>query len=106
MHNESRADLENPAEYNGWANYPTWNIHLWISNEEGSYSYWRERAAHWRAEAEKAEYPAPRAWLADELKSEFSDAMPIEGASPYVDILGWALDVVDWREIATALLED
>ena len=30
--------------YNGWKNYETWNVALWIGNEEGSYNYWRERS--------------------------------------------------------------
>ena len=25
--------------YNGWANYETWNVALWMDNEETSYQY-------------------------------------------------------------------
>jgi len=31
-------------EYNGWTNYETWLVKLWIDNEQGSQDYWIERA--------------------------------------------------------------
>lgn len=88
--------------YNGWTNYETWCVHLWLSNEEGSYRYWREEAErHQRRNRDDA-----RNILARQLKSELEEASPLEEASLFSDLLNAALSEVDWYEVADAFLED
>ena len=62
---------------NGWTNYETWAVHLWLTNEEGSYRYWRDEAGrHQKESGEDASQT-----LAEQLKSESEEASPLEGAS-------------------------
>tara|TARA_Y100001936_G_scaffold238969_1_gene271384 strand:- start:557 stop:784 length:228 start_codon:yes stop_codon:yes gene_type:complete len=32
--------------YNGWKNYETWNVALWIGNDEGIYNFAKECASY------------------------------------------------------------
>tara|TARA_R100001443_G_scaffold90782_1_gene97275 strand:+ start:6053 stop:6346 length:294 start_codon:yes stop_codon:yes gene_type:complete len=32
--------------YNGWTNYETWNVALWLGNDEGLYNLARDWAEH------------------------------------------------------------
>ena len=89
------------TEYNGWANYPTWNIHLWLTNEEGLY--------YQALEIVNQEYTynvhrddALKAYVEDLIYEH--DLYPPSGMT--ADLLGWALAQVDWREITDALREE
>jgi hypothetical protein len=88
--------------YNGWSNYETWCVHLWLTNEEGSYRYWKEEAERHRKEDRESE----RSNLAEQIRSEMDEAAPTEKASVFSDLLNAALSEVDWYEIADAFLEE
>lgn len=98
------------ATYNGWTNYETWCVNLWIDNEEGSYRYWREVAQEtWdAAEADDIFSREERAVydLSERLKSEFEEGAPELGASVWSDLMSAALSEVNWREIAEHMIED
>lgn len=97
--------------YNGWKNYETWNVALWIDNDQGSYSERCEMAQRAWDEAEQDDKEdqlndAKRA-LADSLKDWIEEMNPLASdASVFADLLGAALGEVDWYEIAENFLED
>lgn len=97
--------------YNGWTNYETWNVKLWIDNDQGSYNYWRETAKAALLDAKPA-YPgqsdldAAAGVLSVTLRDEILDGAPDLAPSMYSDILSAALRSVNWYEIAQSLLSD
>jgi hypothetical protein len=92
--------------YNGWTNYETWNVALWIDNEQGSYEYWRDRARDALTECDNDKDDAT-ATLADWLADEIKDGNPLNGqASLYSDILRAALSETNWYEIAENWIDE
>lgn len=96
--------------YNGWTNYETWNVALWIDNDEGSYNYWEDEAREIARKADDKD-EAIRL-LSDSLKEHFESAShdlleaSHASASVWADLLGAALSEVNWYEIAAGKLED
>jgi len=94
--------------YNGWKNYPTWAVNLWLSNDEGSYHEASEIALDIRRSQIDGQTDPNfgRGVLAESYKRWVTDDLaPNLGASFAADLLGYALDCVDWYEIADAWLE-
>jgi len=97
-------------KYNGWKNYETWNVKLWMDNDEGMVGYWEERAQVALDETSADDdLESRRNDAADVLATEIEDwhteAMPAT-SGVFGDILGYAMVRVDWHEIANAYLED
>jgi hypothetical protein len=104
-----------PTNYNGWPNYETWAVKLWIDNDQGSYIYWHEQAAaQHRQEAPATEQVTRGTWTAkecarfnleDQLKEELEEEMP-EVSGMWADLLNSAFGEVNWQEIARAFLAE
>ena len=97
---------QKPEGYQGWTNYQTWAVALWISNEEPSYRYWR--AAGKEALREHGKRDAA-CMLARRLESEIEDTVSDAAdklAGMLQDILTHAVAHTDWHAIAEDILSE
>lgn len=85
--------------YNGWSNYETWAMHLWLDNEQDS----QERCLEIAQECMGNEHE--RYDVAHLLESEIEEVMPDLGASVWADLLNAAWSEIEWYEIADAYLD-
>lgn len=104
--------------YNGWTNYETWAVALWLDNDEGSYNYWREQSQ----EVWDAAEPGEHSWqtreaeavrvLSDMLKDLHEERLEELGlldgdkAGVFADLMGAAMSEVNWHEIAKHYIDD
>ena len=83
--------------YNGWTNYETWNVVLWIDNEEGSYRYWRDTVREICEDSDEKDDAICS--VSKRLEDEIKEGAP-ELQGTYSDLLSAALSEVNWYEIA------
>lgn len=106
-------------EYNGFKNYPTWNLKLWIDNESSLYRVpvgMLEQIAQSHDDATRPDYftreEAIRFDLAKQVQEwaeeQFLDPVTEANgpAGPHTDILRWGWSHIDWQEIAQSYMDD
>jgi hypothetical protein len=90
-------------EYNGWSNYETWVVNLWLENDQSTYNFMLELLAHARedySDKSKVVYS-----YADMIKEYIEENTP-EVTGMYADLLNSAISEVNFREIARSWYED
>jgi hypothetical protein len=117
---------ESDKTYNGWTNYETWNVKLWMDNDQASCNGYAAMAQEAYDEAGDglsayAKFAGREIFtrkeraallLSGKLKTEYEEASEQileqsgQTASVWADLLGAALSEVNWKEIADSLLED
>lgn len=104
---------DDDKKYNGWTNYQTWNVNLWMDQEEYIVNTlqkeWAAEARKKSAESLKFSEVSAAYYLSEIVKEYVLDSenglVPDLGATMAADLLGSALDNVDWREIADGILD-
>ena len=111
----NRSELLRDRRYNGWSNYETWAVNLWLSNTEEDYLYWRDaarqcrqlaRTHHWVREGTSTPDEAARYLLAEQLRVEVTDACLPHTCDLPSDLLSASFSEVDWHEVAIGFLVD
>lgn len=93
-------------KFNGYTNYATWNIMLWIGNDYDMTIHWEEKADDALDALDEKTNIQVAVWnLADELQDELTDeALDALESGWMYDILSNAMYEVNWEEIAKHLM--
>jgi len=98
-------------KYNGWTNYETWLVNVWMSNSEGDSQYWDEQTGE--VLQEEADYDGdtfPVARLSERLGEWLVEiresTLGTETSGLMNDLLGGAIRAVNTWEIAKHLVDD
>jgi phytoene dehydrogenase-like protein len=101
--------------YNGWTNYETWLVALWLDNEQATYEQWREDARRIWEDAPGTKEATAWGWtrleaathsLASALRDQLTELEEVGQSGFHTDLLRSALDEVDWHEVARHYLGD
>jgi hypothetical protein len=107
---EEETTMPKPQQtYEGWSNYETWTVSLWMKSTKASFDHWRQHAARQREAAPTCEEVIQGTWtmeeaaqfrLAEQIKAEITDRFPLTTPAVHNDLPSVALGEVNWHEIA------
>lgn len=86
--------------HNGYKNYETWAVCLWLDNDQYSQERWAERARELQGADEENGTEDWKSHLAADLQNDFENNAPDLGNGVYGDLLTAAASEVDWYEVA------
>ncbi len=96
---DKKASVRKKADYEGWSNYETWALALWVDNDQGLHEMVIEegvRLLGTEAGEDDIKYKLG-AWLKDQV----GEMNPLSGeASMFSDLLSGAISEIDFREAA------
>ena len=79
------------TQHNGWTNYETWAVNLWLENDEQTLAWLDELVGDDTEPYDKAKR------LEDQIFMDIPEGC--REASMYSDLLTASLQMVDWQEI-------
>lgn len=100
--------------YQGYANYETWIVKVWIDNEQSKQDYWHGLARECLQDAVPSEFLSARQEAEVRLEHLLKDAhweaydraeSPVR-TGVMSDLLKSALDEVHWKSLAETIMEE
>jgi len=104
--------IEKRSDYQGWENYETYLVKLWIDNDRGFVDMvkeWVQEIKDEKSTESEDEYSFSSAAveLGDRIKDYIEDNSPlVDTADFYADLLNSAISEVDFREIADSFIQE
>lgn len=92
---------------NGWRNYNTWLVNLWITNDSSVHAGWLEQTRECLKEAANSgvTWVGAKFALSERLKIHYTETeRPGPSDGMYEGLLDSALDDVEWYDIAAGFI--